>query len=76
MLKTQNLKITLELEPSILKQVQLLAKQNRLSLADAAKDLIREACVDIEDWGLSYLAQERLAKIPHKKLIKHQNFWK
>ena len=42
----------------------------------AARDLIREACEDIEDLGLSLLADKRMKSVKGRRWLTHEEVWK
>ena len=69
-------RLLVTLEPDLYKKVTTIARTNGVTLSLAARDLIREACEDIEEWGLVRLAKERLKTLPKKRLLSHKDFWK
>lgn len=73
---TQKPRLIVTLERGLYRRVQQLARQNGTPLSLAARDLIREACEDVEEWGLVRLARERLRTLNRKKWIPHDEFWK
>ncbi|MBI3292702.1 MAG: antitoxin, RHH family protein [Elusimicrobia bacterium] len=73
---TQKPRVIVTLEPSLYRQVQRLAHKNGTPLSLAVRDLIRDACADVEEWGLVRLARERLRTLRRNKLVSHQAFWK
>ena len=48
----------------------------RMALAVAARDLIREACEDVEEWGMVSMAKSRLKTLNRKKLVPQEKVWK
>lgn len=69
-------RLIVTLEPSLYGKVKRLAQANGTALSLTARDLIREACEDIEEWGLVSLARKRLKTLRPKKLLSHSDFWK
>ena len=64
------------LEPSLYEKVRAISRTNGTTLSMAARDLIREACEDIEDLGLVALARERLRTTRKARWLKHDQVWK
>lgn len=71
---TKKPRLIVTLESSLYAKVKAISKANGTTLSMAARDLIREACEDIEQLGLSALAQTRL---DHKgPWLTHDKVWK
>ncbi len=75
-MSTSKPRLIVTLEAPLYDRVKQFAKQQHLSLSEAARDLIKEAFGDVEDWGLVNLAKDRISTLDKNKLIKHQDFWK
>jgi predicted DNA-binding protein len=75
-MSTSKPRLIVTLESPLYDRVKQFAKQHHLSLSEAARDLIKEAFEDVEDWGLVNLAKDRISTLDKNKLIKHQDFWK
>lgn len=74
MMPTKKPRLIVTLESGLYAKVKAISKANGTTLSMAARDLIREACEDIEDLGLSALAQKRLG---HKgPWLSHDKVWK
>ena len=72
---TKNPRLIVTLEPSLYEKVKSLSKSGGTTLSMTARDLIREACADIEDIGLSALADKRV-KTAKARWISHDEAWK
>ncbi|MFH1009929.1 MAG: antitoxin, RHH family protein [bacterium] len=73
---TKKPRLIVTLEPSLYAKVMAISKTNGTTLSMTARDLIREACEDIEDLGLVAMARKRL-KAPGKgRWLKHDQVWK
>ena len=71
---TKKPRLIVTLESGLYAKVKAISKANGTTLSMAARDLIREACEDIEQLGLSALAQTRLS---HKgPWLTHDKAWK
>lgn len=73
---TKKPRLIVTLEPSLYAQVKAISKTNGTTLSLTARDLIREACGDIEDFGLVALARERLGTAGKVRWLKHDQVWK
>jgi|CXWL01.1.fsa_nt_gi predicted DNA-binding protein len=73
---TKNPRLIVTLEPSLYAKVKSISKTNGTTLSMAARDLIREACGDIEDLGLSVLADKRMKSGKVRRWLKHDEVWK
>ena len=73
---TKKPRLIVTLEPALYEKVKSIAHANGTAMSLAARDLIREACEDIEEWGLVAMARERLKTLDKKRLISHEDFWK
>ena len=72
---TNKPRVIVTLEPALYAKVKSVAKANGTGLSAAARDLIREAVEDIEDFGLSVLADRRLKSLKKGKLLSHDQVW-
>jgi len=63
------------LEPSLYRLVKTVSKANGTILSMTARDLIREACEDVEDLGLSVLADKRM-KSAKGRWLTHDEVWR
>lgn len=73
---TKKPRLIVTLEPQLYAKVRAIAKANGTALSLTARDLIREACEDVEDLGLVALARKRL-KAEHKgRWLTHDEVWK
>ncbi len=72
---TKKPRLIVTLEPSLYKLVKTVSKTNGTTLSMTARDLIREACEDIEDLGLSVLADKRMKSVKGRWLT-HDQVWK
>lgn len=73
---TKKPRLIVTLEPALYDKVRSLSLANGTTLSMAARDLIREACEDIEDWGLVSLARQRMKTLGKKRLLTHDQAWK
>ncbi|MBI5201682.1 MAG: antitoxin, RHH family protein [Elusimicrobia bacterium] len=73
---TKNPRLLVTLEPALYAKVRSVSKTNGTTLSMAARDLIREACEDIEDLGLSLLADKRMKSVKGRRWLKHSDVWK
>ena len=73
---TKKPRLIVTLEPSLYEKVKAISKTNGTTLSMAARDLIREACEDIEDLGLVAMARERLRTADKARWLKHDQVWK
>jgi predicted DNA-binding protein len=69
-------RLIVTLEPSLYEKVKAISKTNGTTLSLTARDLIREACADIEDIGLVAMARERLRAPGKTRWLKHAQVWK
>ena len=72
---TNKPRVIVTLEPALYAKVKSVAKANGTGLSAAARDLIREACEDIEDFGLAVLASRRLKSLKKGQLLSHDKVW-
>jgi predicted DNA-binding protein len=72
---TNKPRVIVTLEPALFAKVKSVAKANGTGLSAAARDLIREACEDIEDFGLSVLADRRMKTRKKGQLLSHDQVW-
>ncbi|MBI5245056.1 MAG: antitoxin, RHH family protein [Elusimicrobia bacterium] len=73
---TKKPRLIVTLEPRLYAKVKAISKSNGTTLSLAARDLIREACEDIEDLGLVAMARERLKATVKGPWLKHDQAWK
>ena len=69
-------RLIVTLEHGLYAKVKALAKANGTTLSMAARDLIREACEDIEDLGLVAIARKRLKSGSNTRWLSHDEVWK
>jgi predicted DNA-binding protein len=73
---TKKPRLIVTLEPSLYAKVKAISKTNGTTLSLTARDLIREACEDIEDLGLVAMARERLKATGKGTWVRHDQAWK
>lgn len=73
---TKKPRLIVTLEPALYDKVKSLSKANGTTLSLTARDLIREACGDIEDLGLVALARRRLKTAREGRWLTHDEVWK
>ncbi|MBI4057651.1 MAG: antitoxin, RHH family protein [Elusimicrobia bacterium] len=73
---TKKPRLIVTLEPSLYDKVKAISKANGTALSLTARDLIREACEDIEDLGLVALARRRLKSGQKGRWLTHGEIWK
>lgn len=61
---TKNPRVNAVLEPPVFEAVELLAKQDGVSLSQKVRDLVVQALEIVEDEGLEALAEARAKKDP------------
>ena len=71
---TDNPRINVTLEPELAKIIQGLAKINKQTISNIAKELILDALESREDIALAKIAKIR--DTTNKKTISHKNAWK
>ncbi|HJX10845.1 MAG TPA: hypothetical protein VJ733_10135 [Candidatus Binatia bacterium] len=72
---TNKPRLIVTLEPALYAKVKSVARANGTGLSAAARDLIREACEDIEDFGLAVLGSRRIKSLKKGGLISHEQVW-
>jgi predicted DNA-binding protein len=72
---TNKPRLIVTLEPALYAKVKSVARANGTALSAAARDLIREACEDIEDFGLAALASRRMKTLKKARLLTHEQAW-
>ena len=72
---TNKPRVIVTLEPALYAKVKSVAQANGTGLSAAARDLIREACEDIEDFGLAVLASHRIKSLKKGQLLSHEQVW-
>ena len=72
---TNKPRVIVTLEPALYAKVKSVAHANGTGLSAAARDLIREACEDIEDFGLAVLAGRRMKTLKKNRLLSHDQVW-
>ncbi len=65
---TNNPRINTTLESPLYKAIEVLAKQERISLSQKARDLLKEAVEMMEDRGLEMIVKERRKKHTGKSI--------
>lgn len=73
---TKNPRLIVTLEPSLYLKVKSISKANGTTLSMAARDLIREACQEIEDLGLAAMADKRMRSAKGRRWLPHNEVWK
>ncbi len=73
---TKNPRLIVTLEPGLYAKVKSISKANGTTLSMAARDLIREGCEDIEDLGLSALADKRIKSSKSRRWLSHGEVWR
>ena len=73
---TKNPRLIVTLEPGLYAKVKSISKTNGTTLSMAARDLIREACGDVENLGLSMLADKRMKSGKVRRWLTHDEVWK
>lgn len=73
---TKNPRLNVVLEPSLMRGVDHLAKEQKVSLSAMARDLIKEALETYEDGQWQKIAQKRETTFPSKKSLTHDEVWK
>jgi predicted DNA-binding protein len=73
---TKNPRLIITLEPGLYAKIKWISKTNGTTLSMTARDLIREACEDVEDLGLSGLADKRMMSGTVRRWLAHEEVWK
>lgn len=73
---TRNPRLIVTLKPALYAKVKAISKTNGVTLSMAARDLIRKVCEDIEDLGLSVLADKRMKSAKGRRWLTHDEVWK
>jgi len=73
---TKNPRLLVTLDPGLYAKVKSISKANGVTLSMAARDLIREACEDVEDLGLSVVADRRMKSGKAGRWLTHDEVWK
>ena len=73
---TKKPRLIVTLESGLYAKVRAISKANGTALSMTARDLIREACEDIEGWGLVSLARQRLTQPRKGRWLTHDEVWK
>jgi hypothetical protein len=73
---TKKPRLLVTLEPGLYAKVLAVSKANGTNLSLTARDLIRDACDDIEDWGLAALARKRMNAGGKGRWLRHDEVWK
>ena len=73
---TKNPRLLVTLEPALYAKVKSLSKTNGTTLSMAARKLIREGVEEIEDLGLTVLADRREKSAKNRRWISHKEDWK
>jgi predicted DNA-binding protein len=72
---TNKPRLIVTLEPALYAKVKSVARANGTGLSAAARDLIREACEDIEDFGLAVIGSRRIKSLKKAQLLTHEQAW-
>ncbi len=72
---TQNPRINVVLDNTLYKNIQLLAKKDRVSMSAKVKDLIKEALEIQEDMALASFAEKREESLDGKRALNHDEVW-
>lgn len=73
---TKNPRLIVTLEPALYAKVKSISKANGTTLSMATRDLIRQACEEIEDLGLAVLAEKRMKSAKGRRWLSHDEVWK
>jgi len=73
---TKNPRLNVVLEPSLMKGVDHLAKEQGVSLSTMARDLIKEALNTYEDGQWQKITLKRESNFSNKKPLTHDEVWK
>ncbi|MCX5795663.1 MAG: antitoxin, RHH family protein [Elusimicrobia bacterium] len=73
---TEKPRLLVTLEPGLYAKVLAISKANGTNLSLTARDLIRDACKDIEDRGLAALARKRMKAGGKDGWLTHGEVWK
>ena len=72
---TKKPRLIVTLEDGLYEKVKAVSKANGTTLSMAARDLIREAVEDIEELGLSSMAEKRLKSGKRERWVSHDKAW-
>jgi predicted DNA-binding protein len=72
---TKNPRLIVTMDRGLYEKVKSISKANGTTLSMAARELIREGCDDLEDLGLSVLADKRM-KSAKGRWLSHDEAWK
>ena len=72
---TKHPRLSIVLEPALMKGVDHLAKAQGVSMSTMARDLIKEALETYEDGQWQKLAQQREKSFSRKKSLSHDEVW-
>ena len=73
---TKNPRLNVVLEPSLMRGVDHLAREQGISLSAMARDLIKEALDTYEDGQWQKITQKRETTFSSKKSLAHDEVWK
>lgn len=73
---TKKPRLLVTLEPALYAKVKSLSKSNGTTLSMAARELIREGVEEIEDLGLTVLADRREKSAKGRRWLSHKEVWK
>ena len=73
---TKKPRLLVTLEPALYAKVKSLSKANGTTLSMAARELIREGTEEIEDLGLTVLADRREKSVKVRRWLSHKEVWK
>jgi hypothetical protein len=72
---TKNPRLNIVLEPPLMQGVNLLAREQGVSLSAMARDLIKEALDSYEDRQWQKVVQKREKNFFHSKALTHKEVW-
>lgn len=73
---TKKPRLLVTLEPELYAKVKSLSKTNGTTLSMAARELIRDGVEEIEDLGLTVLADRREKSTKGRRWLSHKEAWK
>lgn len=73
---TKKPRLLVTLEPALYEKVKSLSKSNGTTLSMAARELIRDGVEEIEDLGLTVMAERREKSVKIRRWLGHKEVWK
>jgi hypothetical protein len=73
---TKNPRVNVVLEPGLYDTVRKNAEKQGLSVSSLIRDIVRDACRDIEDLHWAKEGESRLETFDRKKAVSHKDAWK